>query len=478
MSFFSLEFSVLLLVFFALYWALRVPKIQNLLLLGFNYLVIYLFNPYFALIVVIYTCLVYCLALVIDTARACFMFLASALVCVLFLCFFKYYASIKDGFDALLVMLGLEFLESDVIFPLGLSFYTFASITYLRAVYEGGKELAKDAYYEEGNPALEGFLPLATYLSFFATFLAGPIMRSHFFFSQYHAKRHFGDTNLIIALILFAVVKKALIANYLQIYAEPILSAPSSYHSLELLCAMGAYSVQLYCDFSGYVNLVCAFGLMLGFTLPPNFNMPYAARNLKDFWNRWHISLSTFIRDYIYIPLGGNKRGFFLTQIFVLIAFALSGLWHGNTASFLLWGLLHGLGLVWLNCLKAMKIDIAQSSPLGAFCSALFTFSFVCLCWVFFYYHSLDEVGEYFSALGRNFGSSFEGGAPLYVWGFMGVGLLLFALYPLMRGGIESCARVFSHIHWSIKPFVLAVLLTLLIGFMPSGIPNFIYASF
>ncbi|EAJ3790897.1 MBOAT family protein, partial [Campylobacter coli] len=115
----------------------------------------------------------------------------------------------------------------------------------------------------------------------------------------------FKHANLIIILLIFGIVKKVLIANYLGIYAKNILDFPQSYNFIQLLSAIYAYAVQIYCDFSGYVDLVCAFALMLGFTLPPNFNMPYLAKNLKEFWARWHISLSTFIRDYIYIPLGG-----------------------------------------------------------------------------------------------------------------------------------------------------------------------------
>ncbi|STP10228.1 alginate O-acetyltransferase [Helicobacter cinaedi] len=472
MSFFSIEFSTLLLIFFSLYWAVKSFKIQNLLLLGFNYLVIYLFSPYFALIVGIYTCLVYVLAFFIDTARLRFVFFACVFVCILFLCFFKYYANIKDEFDALLMLFGLDFLESDIIFPLGLSFYTFNSITYLRQVYEEGKNLIRDEYdgeyCEEQNPALQSFTALATYLSFFATFLAGPIMRSHFFFRQYHAKRELGSIDLIIALILFGVVKKVFIANYAQIYAAPIFNAPFSYHSLELLCAMFAYSVQIYCDFSGYVNLVCAFGLVLGFTLPLNFNMPYMAKNLKDFWNRWHISLSTFIRDYIYIPLGGNRNGFLMTQILVLFAFGLSGLWHGDTWTFLIWGLLHGFGLVVLNCYKQLGL------PKLPFGGASLTFLFVSLCWIFFYYHSLEEAINFFLAMYQNFSLT----PPVYAYGVLMGFVAFFLIYPFMAHTLESIQRIFSLMPLVLKPIVLAVLFTLIVGFMPSGIPNFIYASF
>lgn len=118
--------------------------------------------------------------------------------------------------------------------------------------------------------------------------------------------------------------------------------------------------MQIYCDFSGYVDLVCAFALMLGFTLPPNFNMPYLAKNLKEFWARWHISLSTFIRDYIYIPLGGNRKGMPRTIANILIAFILSGLWHGSTLAFGVWGLLHGLGIVFIHLLALSKFSLQK----------------------------------------------------------------------------------------------------------------------
>lgn len=470
MSFFSIEFSLILLVFFIFYWLIQPLAGRNLALLGFNYIVIYLFSPYFALIVFIYTCCIYVLALFIDSTRVRFVFLLCVGFALLFLCFFKYYALIKDEFDVLLVFLGLDFFDVDIIFPLGLSFYTFASITYLRSVYENSKTLVQDSYYEEGNPAVESFLALATYLSFFATFVSGPIMRSQFFFTQYHAKREFGSIDMIITLILFGLVKKALIANYLGIYAKPILDTPFEYHSMELLCAIFAYSVQIYCDFSGYVNLVCAFALMLGFSLPPNFNMPYAAKNLKDFWNRWHISLSTFIRDYIYIPLGGNRKGFFYTQIFLLISFGLSGLWHGNTVTFFIWGILHGFGIVWLNCLRALHIDLKHVPFIGSF----FTCIFVCFCWIFFYYRSFDEVKSFFLAFLHGFDLS----PPPYTLWFLGGFFIAFIFYPMTKGSIDFLSKIFSVFPWFIKPIILSVILTFFIVIMPPGIPQFIYASF
>lgn len=467
MSFFSLEFSFLLLGFFIVYWSITQTQIRNLALLGFNYLILTLFSPYFAFTLFFYTCFVYCLSHLIDTSKTRFAFLSCVSLVILILCFFKYYGSIKDEFDTFLVFMGFDFLKLDVIFPLGLSFYTFASITYLRAVYEARQVLIANSSYED-NHELESFTALASYLSFFPTIVAGPILRSRFFFDQYHAQRAFDSIDLIITLILFGIVKKALIANYLGLYSSPILNTPFEYHPLELINAIFAYSVQIYCDFSGYVNLVCAFALMLGFELPPNFNMPYTARNLKDFWNRWHISLSTFIRDFIYIPLGGNKHGFLATQAFVLIAFSLSGLWHGNTWTFLIWGLLHGFGLIYLNILKALELEFPR--PIGM----ASTFIYVSFCWIFFYYHSLDSVRDYFLAFLQNFSLPYPTNAWLLLTSFV----LIYILYPLSKGLTEKIQNALSLIPWFIKPFVLSFVLFILINFMPSGIPHFIYESF
>lgn len=472
MSYFSIEFALLLLVFFAFYWLL--PRYtQKPLLLAFNYLIIYCFSHYFALVLFIYTMLVYFLSLLIDTARAKFVFLVCVLACVLFLCFFKFYAFIKDDFDWLLQFIGFGSSQIDIVFPLGLSFYTFASITYLRNVYESSKNALHDESYEEGNENLESFLALSTYLSFFPTLLAGPIMRSDYFFEQYHSKREFKHINLILALILFGVVKKTFLANYLEIYSKPILNNPQGHSSLELFNAISAYSIQLYADFSGYVNLVCAFALMLGFSLPINFNMPYAAKNLKDFWNRWHISLSSFIKDYIYIPLGGNRRGFVLTQIFVLFSFAISGIWHGNSINFLIWGVLHGIGIVWLNVLKALNLTL-EDNLLDNFLGSIFCMIFVIFCWIFFYYPTLEEALDFLNSMLKGIFLPVKLQDIIIFCSFT----LCFIFYPLSKNLLEITSSTFRLIPHILKPLILAPLIVLIVYFIPAGIPNFIYASF
>lgn len=457
MTYFSLEFSILMIVFFAIYWLFKADyKTQNVLILIFSYTIYTLINPYFSLVLILYTFFIHYFALLIFVRRKRHIFSACIAFVILNLCFFKYFPSIKGSLDEILLLLGLEFLDIDIIFPVGISFYTFSSITYLVNVYKKQK--------------LESFINLATFLSFFPTLLLGPIMRSEFFFEQAYKKREFKYTNLIIVLLIFGIVKKVLIANYLELYSKTILNNPSSYNFIELLSALYAYAVQIYCDFSGYVDLVSAFALMLGFTLPLNFNMPYLAKNLKDFWARWHISLSTFIRDYIYIPLGGNRQGMFKTSLNILIAFVLSGIWHGSTINFMIWGLLHGLGVVFIHLIATTRFNLRKIPALGRF----ITFQFVCFAWIFFYYQSLEEAFVYLKACYENFFLIPEY-KDIYILVIFAV---LFMIYPLFVNFKDYCVKILDLTPLLLKPFIISFILLLVFAFMPSGIPEFIYSSF
>ncbi|MCX2682383.1 MBOAT family protein [Campylobacter sp. MIT 21-1685] len=457
MTYFSLEFSILILAFFVLYWIfIENYKIQNVLILLFSYTIYTLINPYFAIVLLVYTFFIHYFALLIFVHKKRYIFSTCIVFVILNLCFFKYFSSIKGSVDEILYFLGFDFLDIDIAFPIGISFYTFASITYLVNVYQ--------------KKQLENFLSLATYLSFFPTLLLGPIMRSEFFFAQAYQKREFKNANLIIVLLLFGIVKKVLIANYLGSYSKEILNSPSEHNFVELLSALYAYAIQLYCDFSGYVDLVSAFALMFGFTLPVNFAMPYLAKNLKDFWSRWHISLSTFIRDYIYIPLGGSKKNLLRTVSNLLIAFILSGIWHGNTWNFLIWGLLHGFGVVFLHLLSLSSFHLRKIPFLGR----LLTFHFVCFAWIFFYYSSLDEAFEYLQSCYTNFFITPQYTDIYTLTSF----IILFMVYPLFINFKEHCVKILTLTPFLLKPFIISIILLFVFAFMPNGIPEFIYAGF
>ncbi len=477
MFLFSIEFGLLFFAFFLIYWLLRENlRFQNLLILAFNYFVLCYFGSlYFALVLACYTLFIYAASIAIDKSNKKAVFLTMVAFCVLNLSFFKYYPNFKDGFEALIGFFGLDVISVDILFPLGISFYTFASITYLRAVYEARKTTKKSKKSKAPNPKLENLPNLAIYLSFFPTIVSGPIVRSDFFFTQLHKQRTWKrkNANIAVILLLFGIIKKVLIATYVQEYSSPILANPLQYNIIELILGISGYSVQIYCDFSGYVNLVGAFALMLGFYLPPNFNMPYLAQNLKDFWARWHISLSSFIRDFIYIPLGGSRKGFFLTQIFVLISFALSGIWHGSTINFMIWGLLHGFGLVVLNIAKKLDFSL-QGLIFGRFFSSLITFAFVTFAWIFFCYAEIEDSMAFLSAFGENLHKSIALKEVIILC----FGFVIFMLYPFARNLERQCRFCFYFIPTPLKPIALGVTLAVIFCLMPNGIPNFIYAAF
>lgn len=463
MNYFSIEFSFIFLAFLLIYWNVKNLITQNAFLLLFNYAIILSFGGVnVAVTLLCYTIFIHFCALFIDKNKTKFFLLLCISFAILNLCFFKYYADIKDFLENILALIGIKLShQTNIIMPLGISFYTFASITYLKAVYDN-----KDKAF---NMHLESFGNLATYLSFFPTFVAGPIMRSEFFFEQIRVKRSWNPSSidLIFVLLLFGIVKKILIASHIENYTAPILQNPADYNFAELLLGIYGYAIQIYCDFSGYINLVTAFALMIGFQLPPNFNMPYTARNLKEFWNRWHISLSTFIKDFIYIPLGGNKKGFLLTQVFVLISFGLSGIWHGNTINFLIWGLLHGFGLIFLNTLKALNISFTNVPLLPK----LLTFNYVTFCWIFFYYPDFSSAMFFLESLTKSLPIGNE--AYLLLLGFF-----IFIFYQFADNLLTNCVKLLAKIPNLFKPFVIAIILICIFIYMPDGIPNFIYASF
>ncbi len=322
MSYLSIEFAVCFLAFFVLYWALSFStRVQNVLLLIANYAIVFCFSPTFAFHLCIYTALIYLISTLMVQLddRKYWLFLALALA-ITNLLVFKYMDFFREYLQMFLDALDVEYLlpAIEIILPIGISYYTFHSITYLVSLY-------KDEI------TLPSLLDFALFLSFFPTLIAGPINRAKVMLPQLEQeRRQIGELSRIAVLIILAVTKKLWLASYLSNeWVSPILQNSGEYHSVMILGAIYAYALQIFLDFSGYTDLMIALALLLGFNIPKNFDSPYAAVNMRDFWHRWHISLSTWVRDYLYIPLGGNHCGFTRTQINLTIAIVLSGLWHG-----------------------------------------------------------------------------------------------------------------------------------------------------
>jgi len=289
------------------------------------------------------------------------------------LSFFKYFNFFIGSAGEFLAWLGLPASPHtlQIILPYGISFYTFQSMSYSIDVYRGN--LA----------AVRRFGDLAFFISFFPQLVAGPIVRAATFLPQVFAPRAWAQVDVRGALTLFAIgfIKKACVAEYAARQVDAFFAAPQTFETPSAWLGLLYYAVQIYCDFSGYSDMAIATARLLGYELTLNFDFPYFSRNIGEFWRRWHISLSTWLRDYLFIPLGGSRGSRWLTYRNLMLTMLLGGLWHGASWTFVCWGGLHGLALVAHRGLNEAR---PQARPWPAWFGVPLTFAWVCACWVFF----------------------------------------------------------------------------------------------
>ena len=299
------------------------------------------------------------------------------------LCIFKYLNFFIGSAGEFLAWLGLPASVHTlrIILPYGVSFYTFQSISYTVEVYRRHLRAERN------------FLDLAFFISFFPSLVAGPIVRAMTFLPQTKSRPQWSQVDARGALVLFLTgfVKKACVADAVAPFVDQFFANPRSYGVASAWIGVLLYAVQIYCDFSGYTDMAIAVARLLGYTLTINFNFPYFASSISDFWRRWHISLSSWLRDYLYISLGGNRGSKLFTYRNILLTMLLGGLWHGASWVFVLWGGLHGIGLIvhrqWLR--RAPRLTGIFDAPRAAslawsLFSVALTFYFVCVCWIYF----------------------------------------------------------------------------------------------
>jgi len=319
---------------------------------------------------------------------------------------FKYFDFFVLSANELARSLGLQhelpFIE--ILLPVGISFFTFHGISYLTDVYRGDVEVCRQP------------LDMALYMSFFPQLVAGPIVRAAYFLPQL-ARPSTEPIPIVPALLLIlgGLFKKVVIANYLATgLVDPVFAAPTSYGGPDLLLATYAYAVQIYCDFSAYSDMAIALAALLGFRFPANFNQPYRAQRLREFWQRWHISLSTWLRDYLYKPLGGNRGGRLKTYRNLMLTMLLGGLWHGAAWKFIAWGALHGGGLAVERMLEPWLGRRAQS-PAAKLVATLVVFHFVCLAWIFFRAEDFAVARLFIAGLASGWGEGLQQAGPFMV---------------------------------------------------------------
>lgn len=299
---------------------------------------------------------------------------AGIVVPLVILGFFKYFNFFVDSFtDAF----GIKRTEAwNIILPLGISFYTFQALSYLLDVYRG--KIAAE----------KSFLKLALYIAFFPRLVSGPIVKAEDFLPQLYEDRNINLENFKegIQYFVFGLFKKIVVADNLAVCVDTVFGAPGNFHAVSIIFAVIAYSIQIYCDFSGYSDMAIGCAKALGYDLVVNFNMPYISKNVTEFWKRWHISLSAWLMEYLYFPLGGNRKGVARTYTNLLLTMLIGGLWHGAAWTFVAWGALHGAALcihkAWMK-LRGYDKNHTGTLP-GNILSAIVTYVFVSFCWIFF----------------------------------------------------------------------------------------------
>ena len=329
-----------------------------------------------------------------------FLLLISVLTNLGILGFFKYFNFFTDSVVQLLQTAGINAHAPTlhIILPVGISFYTFQTMAYTIDVYRGRAKTCKDP------------IAFALYVSFFPQLVAGPIERAQSLIPQLERDPPaFSNTEAGRALFLIGIglFKKVVIGDYLAVnLVDRVFASPSSYSALETLAGIYGYAVQIYCDFSGYTDIAIGCAALMGVHFELNFNSPYKAHNLQEFWHRWHISLSTWLRDYLYIPLGGSRRGNLFTYLNLMITMLLGGLWHGAGWQFMFWGFLHGGLLGVTRAFQRLRgtSETAAETPRTASAivwhviGVFLTFHYVCLGWVFF---RADSFGKAWAILKR-----------------------------------------------------------------------------
>lgn len=466
MHYLSPEFGLVFVGFLWLYWWLgsaRGVKAQNLLLLVASYLFYCSFDWRFAFLLLNFSLVILALAQAVqghNGNRRRWPVIAGVVLALVNLGIFKYYNFFREETLALLTPLfnGASLPVLEFVLPVGISFYTFQGLAYLISVGRGGCKPAK---------LLDGLL----HLSFFPTLLAGPICRPNELLTQIQSpdERKIAAPEVAILLIISALIKKVWLSAWLaEEWVNPVFANPDSYHSIELLFGLMAYAWQLFFDFSGYTDVVTALALLLGFSLPVNFRQPYLATSLSDFWRRWHITLSRWIRDYVYISLGGNRASWGRTQINLLIAMTLSGFWHGASITFVVWGVWHGLGLIAQNCWQKI-IDV----KLPDFITQWLTFAFVCFGWLLFRAEDWESVTNYVAGFSR------WDKLPSMNWiGLLAAMVVFFMLARRAEPMMEKSAAALRVLPWWGQGLALVASALLIMELAPAGMPGFIYFGF
>lgn len=377
-----------------------------------------------------------------------------------------YYKYTNFFFETLNQLAGFNLPLIDIFLPVGISFFTFQTWSY-----------TLDVYYGKLEP-IHSFRDFAFFVSFFPQLVAGPIVRASYFIPQIHKNLSLDKETVAKALVLIfaGLIKKGVIADYLSInFVDRVFDAPSLFSGMENLLAVYAYAIQIYCDFSGYSDIAIGLAALMGFDLPINFNSPYKASSITDFWRRWHISLSSWLKDYLYIPLGGNRKGKTRQHFNLLATMLLGGLWHGASWNFVFWGGLHGLGLIFDKSWLKLKIS---ENPIVKVISTIFTFHFVSFGWVFFrsrsFENSLLILNRIYSEFNADIFIQWLQGYPVVAF-LIAIGFLSHYLPKKWKGSFDG---LLYRLPLPVQSLALALVVWILFQAKSADVQPFIYFQF
>lgn len=387
---------------------------------------------------------------------------------------FKYYNFINENISDALGLFGIEnhIPYLSILLPIGLSFHTFQAMSYTIEVYRGNQKAEKN------------FLVYALYVMFYPQLVAGPIERPQNLLHQFHKKHYFEYSRLVegLKLMLWGIFKKVVIADRLSIYVNTVYDNPAEQSGITLAVATVFFSFQIYCDFSGYSDIAIGAAKVMGFNLMDNFKRPYFSKSISEFWNRWHISLSTWFKDYVYISLGGNRVSIPRWYINLLIVFLLSGLWHGANWTYIIWGALNGAYLIFAIVTENVRTKALRLSGFSGFnrlittINIFTTFCLVSIAWVFFRAKNASDAFLIIKKMVLMNGPFFSGSKYHMLCSVLGIIFLLFVEIRSEFFGIKE--QAIKSRNWVVEQFYYAslIIIILLMGVFDGS--QFIYFQF
>jgi alginate O-acetyltransferase complex protein AlgI len=472
MLFPTIEFLVFFSVVFPVTWSLnRTTHLKKLFLVVCSYIFYSFWNWHFGFLLLISSGLNFAVGLWLghlgSAATRKLVVSAGVVANLSILVYYKYFDFLSAELQNLAQVFGLsvDIGSTNTALPVAISFLTFHGLSYII-----------DVYRDKTAPS-KSLVDVMLYLSFFPHLIAGPIVRAADFLNQL---AHPSDPQKIqlgssMMLILGGLFKKVVIASHLStLFVDPVFTNPLDYSRLDLILAAYGYAIVIYCDFSAYTDIAIGIADLLGYRFPQNFNQPYRALSVQDFWRRWHMTLSSWLRDYLYIPLGGNRHGAFKTYRNLLLTMTIGGLWHGAGLQFILWGFMHGLALAVERAFDAAVGSKPEDRSVPARIIGWFlTFNFVCLAWIFFRSPNLAYAMEYIDTMVDGTGS--RSIVDPLILTFMAMGSLS-QIVPINY--FDRMKRLYERAPIGIQILVPSAWIWLVAVLAPVGIAPFIYFQF